>query len=159
MDEAKENKRPSLFGISGTIFEALVLIFLIGVCWYCKASPTAQAAHDAYSDVQAMQMSDLEASIAIEKYSEYGYTEAQLEAIRTDLTNGIDVSMYTQKGQTAEEFLSARKIVIDEYDEIVDKDRDLNLFFRLSVATIFFSLALFSIGWLERAARIRAGIW
>ncbi len=155
MDETKTIKKISLFGISGTIFEALILIFLIGGCWYCKASPTAQAAHDAYSPIKEARMNDLEASIEAEKYSEYGYTEAQLKAIRTDLTKGIDVSGYTQKGQTTEEFLSAREIVIDEYNEIVDKACNLELFFELSVVMLFFSLVLFSIGWLEIAARHR----
>ena len=99
----------------------------IGILIYCAVGMLIRMTNEtlfsgdiesAYSAIQEARMSDLEASIAIEKYSEYGYTEAQLEVIRTDLTNGIDVSMYTQKGQTVDEFTSARSEVIKSYEDI-----------------------------------------
>ena len=126
MDESKvigEEKKITARKIGKSVWR----IIGIGILIYCAVGMLIRMTNEtlfsgdiesAYSAIQEARMSDLEASIAIEKYSEYGYTEAQLEVIRTDLTNGIDVSMYTQKGQTVDEFTSARSEVIKSYEDI-----------------------------------------
>ena len=80
----------------------------------------------AYSAVQEARMSNLEASVELEKYSGYGYSEAQLAIIEQDLKDGIDVSKYAQKGQSLDEFISARESVIESYDESYNRLEELH---------------------------------
>ena len=70
-------------------------------------------------------MSNLETSVELEKYNEYGYSEAQLAIIEQDLKDGIDVSRYAQKGQTVDEFTSARSEVIKSYEDIKNEYDEL----------------------------------
>ena len=129
---------------------------MIGSYYYCSFSPTAKAANTTYSDMQdamrAAQMSDAEASVEVEKYREYGYSEEQLETIKADLKNGIDVSGYTQKEQTVEYFGTYREIVIKKYDEIINTEKNLSAGAIISVAMIFACISLFAI---EKITRLK----
>ena len=99
----------------------------IGILIYCAVGMLIRMTNEtlfsgdidsAYSAIKEARMNDLEASAELKKYSGYGYSEAQLAIIEQDLKDGIDVSRYAQKGQTVDEFTSARIKVLKSYEAI-----------------------------------------
>ena len=126
MDETKtigEEKKIT----AGKIGKSVWGVVKIGILIYCAVGMLIRMTNEtlfsgdiesAYSTIKEARMSDLEASAELEKYSGYGYSEAQLAIIEQDLKDGIDVSKYTQKGQTVDEFTSARSEVIKSYEDI-----------------------------------------
>ena len=133
MDETKvigEEKKIT----AGKIGESVWGVVKICVLLFCTVSMLHRIADEtlfsgdiesAYSAVQEARMSDLEISVELEKYSGYGYSEAQLAIIEQDLKDGIDVSRYAQKGQTVDEFTSARSEVIKSYEDIKNEYDEL----------------------------------
>ena len=107
--QTKQKKKISI----GKIIGFCVLLFCTVSMLHRIADETLFSGdiESAYSAVQEARMSDLETSVELEKYNEYGYSEAQLAIIEQDLKDGIDVSRYAQKGQTVDEFTSARSEV------------------------------------------------
>lgn len=118
MDETKTIKKISKINIPITILQVLCLALIVGVLYHYGFSPAAKAVETTYSSIHDVQISDAEAALEAERYREYGYSETQLDVIRQDVKNGIDVSKYTQKGQSIDEFISARESVIESYDRI-----------------------------------------
>ena len=118
MDEAKTIKKISKVNIPITILQALCMVLTIGATYYYSFSPAARAVDSAYSSIHDVQISGIEAILEAERYREYGYSEALLDIIKQDLKDGIDVSKYTQKGQSLDEFISARESVIEPYNRM-----------------------------------------
>lgn len=118
MDKSKKIKKISKINIPITILQVLYLVLTIGAACYYGDSPAAKAVESAYSSIHDIQISDAEVALEAERYKDYGYSEAQLDVIKQDIKNGFDVSRYTQKGQTIEEFISARESVVESYDKI-----------------------------------------
>lgn len=118
MDEAKTIKKISKVNIPITILQALCMVLTIGATYYYSFSPAAKAVDSAYSSIHDVQISGIETILEAERYREYGYSEALLDVIKQDLKDGIDVSKYTQKGQSLDEFISARESVIESYNRM-----------------------------------------
>lgn len=118
MNETKTIKKISKVNIPITILEVLCMVLTIGAFCYYSFSPAARAVDSAYSSIHDVQKSGIKAILEAERYREYGYSEAQLDVIKNDIENGIDVSKYTQKGQSIDEFISARESVIEPCDRI-----------------------------------------
>ena len=118
MEESKTIKKISKVNVPITILQALCMVLTIGAFCYYIFSPAARAVDSAYSSIHDVQISGIEAILETERYREYGYSEAQLDVIKNDIENGIDVSKYTQKGQSIDEFISARESIIESRDRI-----------------------------------------
>lgn len=133
MDETKvigEEKKITAGKIGESVWGVVKICILI----YCAVGMFIRMTNEtlfsgdiesAYSAVQEARMSDLEISVELKKYSGYGYSEAQLAIIEQDLKDGIDVSRYAQKGQTVDEFTSARSEVIKSYEDIKNEYDEL----------------------------------
>lgn len=126
MEEAKTIKKISKVNVPITILEVLCLALTIGATYYYGFSPASKAVELAYSNTYSMQTSDVTVALKSEKYEDYGYSEAQLDAIKQDLKCGIDVSKYAQKGQSLDEFIFARESVIESYDESCNRMKELH---------------------------------
>lgn len=118
MNETKTIKKISKVSVPFTMLEVLCLVLTIGSFCYYSFSPAARAVDSAYSSIHDVQISGIEAILETERYREYGYSEALLDVIKQDIKNGIDVSKYTQKGQSIDEFISARESIIESRDRI-----------------------------------------
>lgn len=126
MDESKvieEEKKITARKIGKSVWRVIT----IGILIYCAVGMLIRMTNEtlfsgdidsAYSAIKEARMNDLEASAELEKYSGYGYSEEQLAIIEQDLKDGIDVSKYIQKGQTVDEFTSARIEVLKSYEAI-----------------------------------------